>query len=282
MIATQNVKSSHNISACHDHVFTLRYTKYSIHQVHHTPSTAYTEYRVDTVHRIRCSAYTEYNIHSVQHTLSSASTLERFSSHHSHESKLTNSCSLCFQHTTRHNRLTSAGSEYCKQQVRVTHQRSRFWLVVEFGSIWDLVKNPSRFVLVELLPRLDLNPDYFGRVVPRSRFHITVPATFAPIENVSCDCIVTWSIRRLYRMNHCFTSRVQIGDPTNSHCVALKKRSILGETGGFLIATKRIVVGSKIWTWEVKQRLILHNLHIDEVTIRSELRYLIIAKVVRL
>ena len=34
--------------------------------------------------------------------------------------------------------------------------------------------------------------------------------------------------------------------------------------------------------WEVKERLKLHNLHIDHVTIQSELKYLIRANVVGL
>jgi len=45
------VKSSLSISQCHDYELTLctAYTKYSIHQVQHSPSTSYTEYRIHRV-----------------------------------------------------------------------------------------------------------------------------------------------------------------------------------------------------------------------------------------
>jgi len=35
-----------------------------------------------------------------------------------------------------------------------------------------------------------------------------------------------------------------------------------------------------MWKWEVKVRLELHNLHTDQILLRSELKYLIVAKVV--
>jgi len=46
--AQYNVKSSLSISPCLDHELTLStaYTKYSMHQVKHTPSTAYTKYSI--------------------------------------------------------------------------------------------------------------------------------------------------------------------------------------------------------------------------------------------
>ena len=93
---------------------------------------------------------------------------------------------------------------------------------------------------------------------------------------------MTWSICGLYRINRSFTSCVQIRDPTNSRWVASNKRTISGEIGGFLIVTKLILVESQTRTREVKEWPILHNLHIDHVTIRSELKYLFGAKVVRL
>ena len=49
---------------------------------------------------------------------------------------------------------------------------------------------------------------------------------------------------------------------------------------GLSIATQRILVGSQIWKREVKERLKLHNLLTDHVVIRSELKYLIGAKMV--
>ena len=39
-----------------------------------------------------------------------------------------------------------------------------------------------------------------------------------------------------------------------------------------------MLVGSQIWKWEVKERLKLHNLRIEHVVIRSELKYSIVAR----
>jgi len=50
----------------------------------------------------------------------------------------------------------------------------------------------------------------------------------------------------------------------------------------FSIATQRILVGSHISKQEVKERIKLYNLRIDHVTIRSELRYFIGAKLMML
>jgi len=41
--------------------------------------------------------------------------------------------------------------------------------------------NPSRSVLAGLLPGPDINPGFFDWDVPGPLFHITVPATLAPI-----------------------------------------------------------------------------------------------------
>jgi hypothetical protein len=50
---------------------------------------------------------------------------------------------------------------------------------------------------------------------------------------------------------------------------------MLREIHGLSIATQKILVVSHICKPEVKERLKLHNLRIDHVTIRSELKYLI-------
>jgi len=133
-----------------------------------------------------------------------------------------------------------------------------------------------------LLPGPDINPWFFRWVVPGPRFPHTVPATLAPINYMSCNHIVTWSIHRLYRNIRPFTFRIQNGDPSSGRWVALKQSLISGEIAWFMIVTTRISVWSQICTREVKERLILHNAGIDYVTIRSEFRYLIGAKVVRL
>ena len=60
----------------------------------------------------------------------------------------------------------------------------------------------------------------------------------------------------------------------------MKEDDISAEKCGFSIASPRIFVRSHLWEREVKEGLNLHNLHTDYVTIRSELRYLIGAKIV--
>jgi hypothetical protein len=50
------------------------------------------------------------------------------------------------------------------------------------------------------------------------------------------------------------------------------------EIDGFSIATQQILVGSQICEREMKERLKLHNLRIEHVVIRSELKYLIEAR----
>jgi hypothetical protein len=44
---------------------------------------------------------------------------------------------------------------------------------VQFGS--HLAKSPNRVVLAGLLPGPDINPRFFGRVVPGPRVHFTIP-----------------------------------------------------------------------------------------------------------
>ena len=57
---------------------------------------------------------------------------------------------------------------------------------------------------------------------------------------------------------------------------------IAAEKCGFSIATQQLVVRSQICEREGKEGLKLHNLRTDHVTIRSEVRYLIGAKIVHL
>jgi hypothetical protein len=127
-----------------------------------------------------------------------------------------------------------------------------------------------------------MNLWFFDHVGPGPRVHILVPATLAPIKYISCDQIMTWSICKLYTINRSYTSLLQIGDPANSRWVGLKKHTIFTEIRRFLIVTKQIVVESPIWTQQVQEQLVLHNLHIEHVTIQSEFIYLIASKGVRL
>jgi len=75
-------------------------------------------------------------------------------------------------------------------------------------------------------------------------------------------------------------SRFPICDPTDSRSVAVKRQPILTVICGYSIATPPISVGSHIWDLEVKEWVVLYNLHTDHVKIRSELKYLIGGKVV--
>jgi hypothetical protein len=76
-----------------------------------------------------------------------------------------------------------------------------------------------------------------GRVGTGPRFHITVPATFAPIKYLGSDRMMTWSICRLCNFSPSFTSRCQICDWTNICWIAVKEGDISAEKCGFSIAT---------------------------------------------
>jgi len=121
-----------------------------------------------------------------------------------------------------------------------------------------------------------------GRVGTGPRFHITVPSTFAQIKYLSSDRIVTWSVRRLCSISPSFASHCPICDWSNFRWIAVKEGDISAEKCGFSIATQRILVRSQMWQREVKEGLKLHNLRTDHVTVRSELIYLVRAKIVYL
>ena len=55
----------------------------------------------------------------------------------------------------------------------------------------------------------------WGRVRIGPRFHFTVPTTLAPINYLSFDRIMTWSIRKLFSFNRSCTSCIQICNPTD-------------------------------------------------------------------
>jgi len=107
------------------------------------------------------------------------------------------------------------------------------------------------------------------------RFHFTVPTALALIKYLSFDCIMTWSIPKLFSCSRSFTSCIQICNPTDIRWMVGISWLNLSEIGGFSIATEWILVRSQIRKLEAKVRLTLHNLRIDHVVIRSELKYLI-------
>jgi len=102
------------------------------------------------------------------------------------------------------------------------------------------------------------------------------------MQYLGSDRITTWSICRLCSFNPSFTSRCQICDWTNIRGIAVKEGDISAEKCGFSTVTQRILVQSQLWEREGKEGLKLHNLRTDHVTIRSQLRYLIGAKIVDL
>ena len=87
--------------------------------------------------------------------------------------------------------------------------------VGRFGSVSNPPKNVNGFVLAGLLPESHINLQCFGRGVPPLPFHITVPATFAPIGYLSSDHIMTPSVRRLCSTSRSFTTCFQICDLTD-------------------------------------------------------------------
>ena len=117
-----------------------------------------------------------------------------------------------------------------------------------------------------------------GPVLPPKTRHFNI-TTLAPIKYLSWDRIMTWWVRRLFSSCRSFTSWVQICDPTNIRWVAIENPLISVKICPYFIATQRISVGSQIWKREAKEQLELYNLCTDHVMIRSELKYLIGAKV---
>jgi len=94
--------------------------------------------------------------------------------------------------------------------------------------------------------------------------------------------IMTWSVPRLCIPSCSCTSHCQICGQVNFRWVAVKTRPMFSENRGFSKGTQWIVVRFQIWQQEVKQQVEMHNLRTDHVMIRSELKYLIGAKVVNL
>ena len=118
-----------------------------------------------------------------------------------------------------------------------------------------------------------------GPVLPPKTRHFNI-TTLPPIEHLSSDRIVTWSVRRLCSSSHFFTSRCQICNPTNIRWVAIENLLISLMVYLYFTATQRISVWSQVWMQGVKEHAKLDNLHIQHVMIRSELKYSVAAKAV--
>jgi len=98
------------------------------------------------------------------------------------------------------------------------------------------------------------------------------------MKYLSSDRIVTWSVHRLCSFTSSFTSRFKTCNPTNIRGVAIENPQISLRIGPFFTATHWISVRWQIWMLEVKELIILHNLHTDHVAVWSELTYLIVSK----
>jgi len=170
----------------------------------------------------------------------------------------------------------------CKQQFRVPWGSSRLELTKRLRSGSGTTKQPNLAPRAGWLPVPDINLWSSGCIAPYPWLHITVPVTLPRTKYVSSDHIVIWLICRLCRTIVSFPSCFQICKPTNIRWVAVIKCSMQDTIGEFSKVTQRLLVGSQIWKWEVKDPLVLNDQCINHVTIRSELRYLKGSDIVRL
>ena len=116
-----------------------------------------------------------------------------------------------------------------------------------------------------------------GLALPPTTRHFNT-RSLAPIKYLSSDHIMTWSTCKLCSFMGSFTSRFQQCDWTNNRWVAIDYPRISGQIGRYFTAILWIVVGSQIWLREVKERIKLHNLRVDRVMMRLELKNLITGK----
>jgi len=106
-----------------------------------------------------------------------------------------------------------------------------------------------------------------GLVLRRKPRHSKL-TIFARMKYFSYDRIVIWPVRILCSFSRSFTSRCQICDRANICWVAVEHPRISLKIWCYFTAISRIFVGSQIWKREVKERIKLHNLHTDHITIR--------------
>jgi hypothetical protein len=123
----------------------------------------------------------------------------------------------------------------------------------------------------------DPEPDRCNGLLPNT-WHFK-PTLLRPIQYLSSDRILTWSVRRLGCFSHSFASRSQVWDWNNMRWVDIENLHFSAAISLSFTAIQRILVQSQIWQWEVKEGLKLHNMHIYHIVIRSEPKYLIVGKV---
>jgi hypothetical protein len=123
----------------------------------------------------------------------------------------------------------------------------------------------------------DFTDILIGLLLPPKTRHLNL-TTLAPIQYLSADCIVTWSVHRMCIIRHSLISWFQNCDATNIGCVAIENPRISHQIWHYFTATQRISIALQFRIREVKELLQLHNLRTDHVIIRSELKNLIGAK----
>jgi len=116
-----------------------------------------------------------------------------------------------------------------------------------------------------------------GLVLPLNTQHFNT-TRLPPIKYLSSDRIMRQSICRLCSLVGSITSRNQICDRTHIRWVAIENPRNSREIGCCLTSILCILIGLQFWTREEKERIKLHNLHIDHITIWSKLKYLFEAK----
>ena len=117
-----------------------------------------------------------------------------------------------------------------------------------------------------------------GPVLPPKTRHFKF-TILTPMKYLSSDHIMTWSICRVCSISRFITSHCQMCNRINICRVAIENPQISHIIWRYFSAIQQILVRLQIWKREVEELLTLHDLYIDHVTIRSELKYLIGSKV---
>jgi len=90
----------------------------------------------------------------------------------------------------------------------------------QFISVPYQSSNPTCFVLVGLLPGLEINPRCFGQVLHTAGPHYCGLKMLTPIKYLSSDYITIWYIHKRCTSTWSFTSYAPIWDPIKIRWVA--------------------------------------------------------------
>jgi len=138
-----------------------------------------------------------------------------------------------------------------------------FWIRDSFASIAAILSNgyafPGQF-LIWFNPTPDRgnrsyhtnNPDHWkwAHFITKSRhFKFTI---LAPIEHLSSDGTMTWSVRPVCSIGRCFAFRCQNCDQTNIRLVAIEIPRISVIIWCYITAIQRILVRGQIWKRDQK------------------------------